>query len=91
MGLHPYRMHSNGSPTDHDELVRLTSMNNLALVLSSQGKYEQAEEMHRQELNWFAYYYRMINTTSFAQLQKLKRVLRLDFSTTVIGLSLEKY
>jgi Tetratricopeptide repeat len=64
MGLHPYRMHSNGSPTDHDELVWLTSMNNLALVLSSQGKYEQAEEMHRQELNWFAYSYRMINTTS---------------------------
>jgi Tetratricopeptide repeat len=25
----------------------LTSMNNLALVLSQQGKYEQAEEMHR--------------------------------------------
>ena len=28
----------------------LTSMNNLALVLSSQGKYEKAEEMHRQAL-----------------------------------------
>jgi hypothetical protein len=25
-------------------------MNNLALVLSDQGKYEQAEEMHRQVL-----------------------------------------
>jgi len=25
-------------------------MNNLALVLSSQGKYEQAEQMHRQTL-----------------------------------------
>jgi hypothetical protein len=25
-----------------------TSMNSLALVLSDQGKYEQAEEMHRQ-------------------------------------------
>ena len=25
-----------------------TSMNNLALVLSGQGKYEQGEEMHRQ-------------------------------------------
>jgi tetratricopeptide (TPR) repeat protein len=28
----------------------LTSMNNLALVLSDQGKHEQAEEMHRQAL-----------------------------------------
>ena len=28
----------------------LTSMDNLALVLSRQGKYEQAEEMHRQAL-----------------------------------------
>jgi tetratricopeptide (TPR) repeat protein len=28
----------------------LTSMNNLASVLSNQGKYEQAEEMHRQAL-----------------------------------------
>ena len=28
----------------------LTSMNNLAMVLSSQGKYEEAEEMHRQTL-----------------------------------------
>lgn len=28
----------------------LTSMNNLALVLSSQGKYEEAEEMHGQAL-----------------------------------------
>ena len=27
-----------------------TSMNNLALALSNQGKYKQAEEMHRQEL-----------------------------------------
>jgi Flp pilus assembly protein TadD len=29
---------------------KLTSMNNLALVLISQGKYEHAEEMHREEL-----------------------------------------
>ena len=29
---------------------KLTSMNNLALVLSDQGKYEQAEEMHQQGL-----------------------------------------
>ena len=28
----------------------LTSMNNLALVLNSQGKYEEAEQMHRQTL-----------------------------------------
>ena len=28
----------------------LTSINNLAGVLSSQGKYEEAEEMHRQAL-----------------------------------------
>jgi hypothetical protein len=28
----------------------LTSMNNLALVLGDQGKYEQAEEIHRQVL-----------------------------------------
>ena len=28
----------------------LTSMNNLARVLSEQGKYEQAEEMHQQTL-----------------------------------------
>jgi tetratricopeptide (TPR) repeat protein len=28
----------------------LASMNNLALVLSNQGKYEQAEEMHRRKL-----------------------------------------
>jgi hypothetical protein len=28
----------------------LTSMNNLALVLSDQDKYEQVEEMHRQAL-----------------------------------------
>jgi hypothetical protein len=28
----------------------LTSMSNLATVLSCQGKYEQAEEMHRQAL-----------------------------------------
>jgi Tfp pilus assembly protein PilF len=28
----------------------LASMNNLASVLSDQGKYEQAEEMHRQTL-----------------------------------------
>ena len=28
----------------------LTSMNNLANVLSDQGKYEEAEEMHRQVL-----------------------------------------
>jgi hypothetical protein len=28
----------------------LTSMNNLAAVLSGQGKYEQAEEIHRQAL-----------------------------------------
>jgi hypothetical protein len=28
----------------------LTSMNNLALVLIHQGKYEQAEEMHRKAL-----------------------------------------
>ena len=28
----------------------LTSMNNLALVLNDQGKYEEAEEMHRQAL-----------------------------------------
>ena len=29
----------------------LTSMNNLALVLRSQGKYEEAEAMHRQVLD----------------------------------------
>ena len=29
---------------------RLTSMNNLALVLVRQGKYEEAERTHRQEL-----------------------------------------
>jgi len=28
----------------------LTSMNNLALVLDSQGKYSEAEQMHRQTL-----------------------------------------
>jgi hypothetical protein len=28
----------------------LTSMNNLAILLSDQGKYEHAEEIHRQEL-----------------------------------------
>jgi hypothetical protein len=28
----------------------LTSMNNLASVLNSQGKYKEAEEIHRQEL-----------------------------------------
>ena len=28
----------------------LTSMNNLALVLSSQGNYKEAEQIHRQEL-----------------------------------------
>jgi hypothetical protein len=28
----------------------LTSMNNLAMVLSDQGKYEEAEAMHRQAL-----------------------------------------
>jgi hypothetical protein len=31
----------------------LTSMNNQALVLRDQGKYEQAEEMHRQVLGLF--------------------------------------
>jgi hypothetical protein len=30
----------------------LTSMNNLALVLSDQGKYEQAEEIQRQTLRY---------------------------------------
>jgi Tetratricopeptide repeat len=29
---------------------KLTSMNNLALALMSQGKYEHAEEMYREEL-----------------------------------------
>ena len=33
-----------------DHPSTLTSMNNLALVLRGQGKYEQAEEMHRQVL-----------------------------------------
>ena len=31
----------------------LTSMNNLAGVLSDQGKYKQAEEMHRQALGLY--------------------------------------
>jgi len=31
-------------------LYTLTSMNNLAMVLKDQGKYEQAEEMYRQAL-----------------------------------------
>jgi Tetratricopeptide repeat len=30
----------------------LMSMNNLALLLSDQGKYEQAEKMHRQDGCW---------------------------------------
>ena len=34
---------------EHPSIV-LMSMNNLAIVLSDQGKYEQAEEMHRQAL-----------------------------------------
>jgi hypothetical protein len=33
-----------------EHLYTLTNMNNLASVLSDQGKYEQAEEMHRQAL-----------------------------------------
>ena len=33
---------------DHPDT--LTSMNNLAMVLKSQGKYEAAEKMHRQTL-----------------------------------------
>ena len=33
---------------DKEHPDTLTSMNNLATVLSDQGKYEQAEETHRQ-------------------------------------------
>ena len=30
--------------------MSVSSINNVAIVLRDQGKYEQAEEMHRQEL-----------------------------------------
>ena len=33
-----------------EHLDTLTNMNNLALVLSEQGKYMEAEQMHQQEL-----------------------------------------
>jgi tetratricopeptide (TPR) repeat protein len=43
-----FRKTSELAGTEHPST--LTSMNNLARVLSDQGKYEQAEEMHRQVL-----------------------------------------
>src|SRR2546423_521988 len=39
-----------GPLSDADTACTLTSTNNLAMVLRNQGKYEQAEEMHRQVL-----------------------------------------
>ena len=48
--MHRYAFGLNDMRLGKEHPDTLMSMNNLALVLSGQGKYSEAEEMHRQEL-----------------------------------------
>ncbi|KAJ9652261.1 hypothetical protein H2198_008471 [Neophaeococcomyces mojaviensis] len=54
----------------------LTSMSNLATVLSEQGKYEQAEEMHRQTLNLSLTVLGLEHTNTLMSMNNLATVLR---------------
>jgi tetratricopeptide (TPR) repeat protein len=54
----------------------LTSMNNLALVLSNQGKYEQAEEMYRQVLRLKETVLGKENPSTLTSMNNLAEVLR---------------
>ncbi|KAK4220997.1 Tetratricopeptide repeat-domain-containing protein [Podospora fimiseda] len=53
----------------------LTSMNNLALVLGSQGKYEEAEKMHRQALQLFEKVLGKKHSSTLSSMRNLAGVL----------------
>jgi Flp pilus assembly protein TadD len=54
----------------------LASMNNLARVLGSQGKYDEAEAMHRQALQLSEEVLGQEHSTTLASMDNLARVLR---------------
>jgi hypothetical protein len=61
--MHRQTLGLNETIPGKDHPSTLASMNNLGSVLSEQGKYEQAEEMHRQGLrsSKVKYYSRVAN------------------------------
>jgi hypothetical protein len=68
-----------------DHPSTLKSMNNLANVLLQQGKYVEAEKMHRQTLESMEKVLGVDHPSTLASMDNLKKVLRRQGEANVMG------